>query len=250
MVRRVLVIIAAMMAGKGAEAFALTQPHLSHLTVSQPSPQSFSKVWRPLVLRSAKRSLLALKDTDSIVSPFDPSVDPLLPKETEESPTDLDGPLPLTWENVEKVLDTMRPYLMSDGGNVKIADIDGGIVRLKLEGACGTCPSSTMTMKMGLERGLREKIPEIVDVVQDLGDGGPELSPDSVEKVLDTVRPFLKVAGGSIELFDLRGVGGMQPVIILKMTGTSAALRSVKNEIVQRLQRNFMLAGLRIEWTD
>ncbi|EKX48426.1 lysyl-tRNA synthetase [Guillardia theta CCMP2712] len=223
---------------------------IDRLTMLLSNNNNIKEVWRPLVLRSAKRSLLALKDTDSIVSPFDPSVDPLLPKETEESPTDLDGPLPLTWENVEKVLDTMRPYLMSDGGNVKIADIDGGIVRLKLEGACGTCPSSTMTMKMGLERGLREKIPEIVDVVQDLGDGGPELSPDSVEKVLDTVRPFLKVAGGSIELFDLRGVGGMQPVIILKMTGTSAALRSVKNEIVQRLQRNFMLAGLRIEWTD
>ena len=65
-------------------------------------------------------------------------------------------------------------------------------------------------MKMGLERGLREKIPEIVDVVQDLGEGGPELSPETVETVLDTVRPFLNVAGGTIELADLRGVGGMQ----------------------------------------
>jgi lysyl-tRNA synthetase class 2 len=151
-------------------------------------------------------------------------------------------------ENVEKTLDEMRPYLMSDGGNVRVVDIDGGIVRLKLEGACGTCPSSTMTMKMGLERRLRERIPEIVDVVQDLGEGGPELTPEAVDVVLETVRPFLKVAGGTIELKDLRGVGGMQPVIILKMEGTSAALRSVKNEIMQRIQRNFMIPGLRIEW--
>jgi Fe-S cluster biogenesis protein NfuA len=143
-------------------------------------------------------------------------------------------------------------------------------------------------MKMGLERGLREKIPEIVDVVQDLGEGGPELSPETVETVLDTVRPFLNVAGGTIELADLRGVGGMQvwlsvscpclpctvvppscfllsspihtqtlppslppsrqPAIVLKMGGKSAALRSVKTEIMQRLQRNFMIPGLRIDW--
>jgi Fe-S cluster biogenesis protein NfuA len=194
-----------------------------------------------------RRSLVSLRAeaAEPVVSPFDPSVDADV---AEKASGNDDGPLPLTLENVEKVLDTMRPYLMSDGGNVRVSDIDGGIVRLKLEGACGTCPSSTMTMKMGLERGLREKIPEIVDVVQDLGEGGPELSPETVETVLDTVRPFLNVAGGTIELSDLRGVGGMQPVILLKMGGKSAALRSVKTEIMQRLQRNFMIPGLRIDW--
>jgi hypothetical protein len=55
--------------------------------------------------------------------------------------------LPDTENYSVQVLDTMRPYLMSDGGNVSVADIDGGIVRLKLEGACGTCPSSTMTVR-------------------------------------------------------------------------------------------------------
>jgi hypothetical protein len=56
-------------------------------------------------------------------------------------------------------------------------------------------------------------------------------------------RPFLNVAGGSIALADLRGVDGLQPTITLTMTGSSAALRSVKNEIMQRIQRNFMLPG-------
>ncbi|MTJ50011.1 NifU family protein [Dolichospermum sp. UHCC 0259] len=72
----------------------------------------------------------------------------------------------LTIENVETVLDEMRPYLISDGGNVEIAELDGPIVKLRLQGACGSCPSSTMTLKMGIERRLMEKIPEIAEVVQ------------------------------------------------------------------------------------
>ena len=76
--------------------------------------------------------------------------------------------LTLTNENVEKVLDELRPYLMADGGNVEIAEIDGPIVRLRLQGACGSCPSSTMTLKMGIERRLREMIPEIDGVEQAL----------------------------------------------------------------------------------
>lgn len=73
--------------------------------------------------------------------------------------------LELTKENVETVLDELRPYLMSDGGNVEIVDIDGPIVQLRLQGACGSCPSSTMTLKMGIERRLRERIPEISEVI-------------------------------------------------------------------------------------
>lgn len=73
--------------------------------------------------------------------------------------------LALTPENVETVLDELRPYLMADGGNVEIVELDGPVVRLRLQGACGSCPSSTMTLKMGIERRLREKIPEISEVV-------------------------------------------------------------------------------------
>ena len=73
--------------------------------------------------------------------------------------------LSLTNENVEKVLDELRPFL-SDGGNVEIAEIDGPIVKVRLQGACGSCPSSTMTLKMGIERKLKEMIPEISEVVQ------------------------------------------------------------------------------------
>lgn len=74
--------------------------------------------------------------------------------------------LELTPTNVETVLDEMRPYLMADGGNVELVEIDGPIVKLRLQGACGSCPSSTMTLRMGIERRLREMIPEIAEVEQ------------------------------------------------------------------------------------
>jgi len=72
----------------------------------------------------------------------------------------------LTRDNVETVLDDLRPYLMADGGNVELVDIDGPVVKLRLQGACGSCPSSTMTLRMGIERRLREFIPEIAEVEQ------------------------------------------------------------------------------------
>ncbi|HYW21052.1 MULTISPECIES: NifU family protein [unclassified Nodularia (in: cyanobacteria)] len=72
----------------------------------------------------------------------------------------------LTIENVETVLDEMRPYLMSDGGNVELVELDGPIVKLRLQGACGSCPSSAMTLRMGIERRLKELIPEIAEIEQ------------------------------------------------------------------------------------
>ena len=71
----------------------------------------------------------------------------------------------LTLENVEKVLDELRPFLMADGGNVEVVELDGPIVKVRLQGACGSCPSSTMTLKMGIERKMRESIPEVSEVV-------------------------------------------------------------------------------------
>ena len=75
-------------------------------------------------------------------------------------------PRALTIENVERTLDELRPYLMADGGNVEVVEIDGPVVKVRLQGACGSCPSSTMTLKMGIERKLREAIPEVSEVVQ------------------------------------------------------------------------------------
>ena len=79
---------------------------------------------------------------------------------------DSNDPRALTLENVERTLDELRPFLMADGGNVEVVEIDGPIVKVRLQGACGSCPSSTMTLKMGIERKLREAIPEVSEVVQ------------------------------------------------------------------------------------
>ena len=158
------------------------------------------------------------------------------PFESGSSSASASGALDLTLENVEQVLDEMRPYLIADGGNVAVADIDGGVVRLELQGACGSCPSSTMTMKMGLERGLREKIPEIVAVEQVAPDG-PQLTEEGVEEVLDEIRPFLKMAGGAVSLLAL-DAGGVQPTARLAITGSGSTINSVRVEIAQRLKRN------------
>lgn len=64
-------------------------------------------------------------------------------------------------EEVEEVLETIRPQLMQDGGNVELVDIEDGIVKVRLVGACSSCSSSTMTLKMGIERALKKAIPMV-----------------------------------------------------------------------------------------
>lgn len=202
------------------------------------------------ILRSRRSILSPLGMT--IVSPFanttegDSSDESVATATYTPLPSD-DEPLDLTWENVDMVLDEMRPYLLQDGGNVAISEIDGPVVRLELQGECGTCPSSTQTMKMGLERKLKERIPEIQEVVQAMPDS-PDLDEEQINVVLDSVRPFLQVAGGSIDVASITGEGGIQPTVTLKMEGSAASLNSVKLEIAQRLQRHFMISGLRVEW--
>ncbi|MDV6378916.1 NifU family protein [Sporosarcina sp. GW1-11] len=70
------------------------------------------------------------------------------------------------YEPVKEVLDKLRPFLLRDGGDCELVDIDEGIVKLRLLGACGTCPSSTITLKAGIERALLEEVPGVVEVEQ------------------------------------------------------------------------------------
>lgn len=68
-------------------------------------------------------------------------------------------------EQVEAALDTIRPYLETDGGNVSVAEITPDhIVRLKLLGACGSCPMSIMTLKAGIEQAIKKAVPEVAGV--------------------------------------------------------------------------------------
>ncbi|CAM3203163.1 NifU family protein [Filibacter tadaridae] len=69
-------------------------------------------------------------------------------------------------EPVQEVLDKLRPFLLRDGGDCELVDIEDGVVKLRLLGACGTCPSSTITLKAGIERALLEEVPGVVEVEQ------------------------------------------------------------------------------------
>ena len=69
-------------------------------------------------------------------------------------------------EQVQEVLDKLRPFLQRDGGDVELVDIEDGIVKLRLMGACGSCPSSTITLKAGIERALLEEVPGVIEVEQ------------------------------------------------------------------------------------
>ena len=67
-------------------------------------------------------------------------------------------------EQVERVINRIRPAVQMDGGDIELVDVVDGIVKLRLVGACHGCPSSTMTLKMGIERAIRSEVPAITSV--------------------------------------------------------------------------------------
>jgi len=68
-------------------------------------------------------------------------------------------------EKVENALEKVRPSLQADGGDVKLIDVgDDGVVKVSLQGACAGCPMSQMTLKMGIEKVLKQNIPEVTSV--------------------------------------------------------------------------------------
>jgi Fe-S cluster biogenesis protein NfuA len=68
-------------------------------------------------------------------------------------------------EKVEKVIEKIRPMLQRDGGDIQLIDVTDGVVKVKLTGACGSCPMSMMTLKMGVESALKKEVPEVKEVV-------------------------------------------------------------------------------------
>jgi Fe-S cluster biogenesis protein NfuA len=73
---------------------------------------------------------------------------------------------PIDKDKVQEVLNMLRPYLQADGGDVELIDVTSeGVVQVRLQGACGTCPSSTYTLKMGIEEQLKQYVPGVTEVI-------------------------------------------------------------------------------------
>ncbi|MBI5605694.1 MAG: NifU family protein [Deltaproteobacteria bacterium] len=71
----------------------------------------------------------------------------------------------MTKEQIQEALNKIRPQLQADGGDVELVDVtEGGLVKVRLTGACGGCPMSQMTLKMGIEKFLKQQIPEVTCV--------------------------------------------------------------------------------------
>lgn len=104
------------------------------------------------------------------------------------------------------VLEDVRPYLIADGGNVDVVSVEDGIISLKLQGACGSCPSSTTTMKMGIERVLKEKFGEAIkDICQVSDDLQIETTVEAVNNHLEILRPAIRNYGGNVEVISVEG---------------------------------------------
>jgi Fe-S cluster biogenesis protein NfuA len=151
-----------------------------------------------------------------------------------------DQGLELTEENVELVLDEVRPYLMADGGNVEFVEIDGPAVYLRLQGACGSCPSSLTTMTMGIQRRLMERIPDIAEVIQvEDTNVGLDLTEENVDTFLDEIRPYLMgTGGGGLDLEEIDG-----PIVKVKITGPAASVMTVRVAVTQKLRERIPSIG-------
>lgn len=150
-------------------------------------------------------------DDSTIISPFESD------KAAATSTIEDQQPLELNRDNVDKVLDEVRPYLISDGGNVAVHNVDSdtGNVYLVLEGACGSCASSTVTMQMGIERVLREKfeerLGEVIQVDPDNEDGDgvkpTELTMEAVQVEVKRISQAITAMGGVVRVVSVDPIG-------------------------------------------
>ena len=173
----------------------------------------------------------------NIISPFSGAWD--------RPPTDASvasaAALPLDRENVRRVLEEVRPYLLADGGDLHVVEVDPatGNISVALQGACRSCPASTTTMKMGVERILRERfgddrIGEVVALELDTVDGtnGADIDlADQCEDCLDEIRPTLYAFGGMVEVLDVNTDG-----VRLRYRGPDKLRQSIDARLRQRLR--------------
>ena len=143
----------------------------------------------------------------------------------------------MTVETVNETLNEVRPYLIADGGDVEVVSVDDdqGVVVLRLQGACGSCPSSSTTMKLGIERVLKERFGGRLKEVLQADENGMLLSQSStsttiaaIDAHLDTLRPAIVNYGGEIQVLDLLEDN---TVVSISYTGPEPILMGIKAAI-------------------
>jgi hypothetical protein len=142
--------------------------------------------------------------------------------------------------------------LPNPSGNLKYSSIEGTTVYVELQGACGSCPSSTVTMKMGIEKTLKEQIPEITEVKQKLPEVDvPVIDDFNIEVILRTIRPFLSLLQSDLTLVSYDKVNTLTPFIKLRFSTKVAegqTFAAVEKEVIKRLQKHFANLLLKIEF--
>lgn len=163
--------------------------------------------------------------SNTITSPFES--DPLANSEANEV-------LELSALNVDIVLDEVRPFLVSDGGNVSVinVDVEAGRVELELEGACSSCPSATTTMKLGIEKVMKERfgenLHEVVAVDTQMASDG--LSIRSCEQALDSLRGTLRGLGADVSITEID-----EGEVVLSFTGPNNLKYGVEKALLDKV---------------
>lgn len=183
-------------------------------------------------------------DTAAIRSPFESNVlesigtddsDDTSNSDEDGNDTDnRDETLELTIESVDTVLNDVRPYLISDGGNISVVRVDAasGRVELRLEGACGSCASAATTMHLGVEKALRKqfggRVGEIVAV--DEPTTSDMVSIDRCEAALDSIRDVLHGLGAQVSVLEVD-----EDEVVVSYSGPNNLKLGVEQTLLERI---------------
>mmetsp|Transcript_17317 Transcript_17317/g.51669 ORF Transcript_17317/g.51669 Transcript_17317/m.51669 type:complete len:211 (-) Transcript_17317:26-658(-) len=178
-----------------------------------------------------------LRRAEPVVSPFEQAAAEI----AADGPA---GDVPFDAASVDAVLEQVRPYLISDGGNVEVVSADPATkdVVLRLQGACGSCASSTVTMKQGIERVLRERWPDLGAVTRDDDPENQVLSEELVEELLAPLTNAVSKLGATVTIVSAGHLA--EKTVELAFTGPDTVKKGIEFSLLDSPLIN------KIEWVD
>ncbi|PNW70219.1 hypothetical protein CHLRE_17g710800v5 [Chlamydomonas reinhardtii] len=173
--------------------------------------------------------------TDGVVSPFirEATMDEGdLIKERQQAGSSGRSGRELSVEAVTAALDEVRPYLEADGGDVEVVEVENGVVYLRLQGACSSCPSQSATMKGGIERAIRNAFGDQVRDILQLDAKEPAATAEAVDRQLDMLRGAISNLGGSVEVVSVEA-----GVATLKYKGPKPVGKGIQNMVRDKFKK-------------